>query len=339
MPSAKVSILIPAYNAQSTIHCALASLQRQTFSEFEIVVVDDGSTDDTAAILHNMARNELRLKVINTSHSGIVNALNVGIGECRGELVARMDADDVCHRRRLELQAGLMDSRPDVSVCSSCVRMFPRSNLSGGLASYEGWLNSLITSEQIARDIFVESPVAHPTAMMRRQELLGIGGYEEHGWPEDYDLWLRYHVAGRIFAKVDSALLFWRHGADRLTFTDSRYSVENFLRAKAHYLALMLEQNLLRREVVMWGAGQMGRRLCKHLQREGVAIGAVVSVEDGKIGTRMRGAPVVGVDYLEDGPEEKYVIAAVSSEEVRGIIRGRLASIGFVEGRDFVCAA
>ncbi len=339
MPPPKVSLLIPVYNAESTIQPALASVRKQTFSDFEIVVVDDGSTDDTAALLLDIAKDEPRLRIINADHGGIVDALNIGISECRGELVARMDADDICHPRRLEMQVGLMDSRLDVSVCSSLVWMFPRSNLLGGLASYERWLNSIITSEQIARDMFVESPIAHPTAMMRRRELVEIGGYEEHGWPEDYDLWLRYHTAGRKFAKVDSTLLFWRHSDKRLTFTDGRYSVENFLRAKAHYLSRILEQNLRQREVVMWGAGQMGRRLCKHLQRECVTVGAVVSVEEAKVGTRMRGAPVVGIDYLKNEPRLKYVIAAVSSEEIRQIIRARLGSIGFVEGRDFVCAA
>lgn len=339
MPSPKVSILIPIYNAESTIRQALVSVQRQTLRDFEVVAIDDGSTDGTGAILRSMAADEPRLRIIGTSHSGIVSALNIGIDECRGKLVARMDADDICHPRRLEMQAGLMDSQPEVSVCSSLVRMFPRSKLSGGLISYEGWMNSLISSEQIARDMFVESPVAHPTAMVRRRELAEIGGYEERGWPEDYDLWLRYHTAGRRFAKVGSGLLFWRHCEERLTFTDGRYSVENFLRAKAHYIANALDRDMRRRRVVMWGAGQMGRRLCKHLQRENVAVSAVVSVEEDKIGTRMRGVPVVGVDFLEDGQRDKYVIAAVNSGEVREILRARLGSLGFVEGHDFICAA
>ena len=374
LSSPKVSVLIPAYNAESTLEPALASMLRQTFGDFEIVVVNDGSTDSTAAILDSVARRDPRVRVIGTPRGGIIHALNTGIAECTGELLARMDADDISHSRRLEMQVALMDARPEVSVCSSLVRMFPRAELLGGLVRYEQWLNSLVTHEQIARDIFVESPLAHPSAMVRREELLEIGGYQDRGWAEDYDLWLRYHVAGRQFAKVDSTLLFWRTSEGRLTFTDPRYSVENFLRAKAHYLARVAPSPRPSppgegdREIILWGAGKTGRRLSKHLLREGVDFQAVIDIDSAKIGRTLRGKPIVGVDYLskacacfgisrdencrivqdrnpetaasiETSPVRPFIIAAVSSHGARALIREQLSELGLVETDDFVCAA
>ena len=331
-----VSTLIPVYNAESTVEDAIRSVLRQTLRELEVVVVNDGSTDSTPDILDSLAKQDSRVRVIHAPQRGIISALNTGIAVCEGDLIARMDADDVCHPKRFELQVELMRARPEVSVCSSLVKMFPRGELLGGLVKYEEWMNSLTTPEEIGRDMFVESPVAHPSVMLRRGELQEIGGYQERGWAEDYDLWLRYHVAGKLFAKVPETLTFWRQSQGRLTFTDSRYSLENFLRAKAHYLARLLSDE--KRPIVLWGAGKMGRRISKHLMREGLSIDAVIDIDPKKIGRTMRGLPIVSVDYLGNN-SDFFVLQAVGSRIARELIREQLQAMGFVERRDFICTA
>lgn len=331
-----VSVLIPAYNASATLGSSLESLVRQTFRDFEVVTVDDGSTDDTAAILQEYQQRHGNFRTVNGTHQGIIGALNLGIEHCRGEFIARMDADDISHPKRLEMQVKMLKSNPRISVCSSLVRCFPLTDVQGGLRKYEEWLNSVISPEEIARDMFIESPVAHPSVMLRRQELVELGGYEEHGWPEDYDLWLRYHMSGRIFAKTPETLVFWRAGQERLTFTDSRYSLENFLRAKAHYLKKMLGDK--HPEVVLWGTGMMGRRLSKHLLREGISIQAVVDVDNKKTGHRMRDIPIVPADYLLERPDA-FVVSAVGSAGARALIREYLTGTGRTEGNGYICAA
>ena len=326
-----ISVLLPAYNAQETIQQAISSLQRQTLADFEIIAVDDASADDTAVILERIS--DSRLRVIRIPHSGLIPALNVGLAECRGELIARMDADDYCHPERLRLQSQFMAAHPEISVCGCLVRSFPRNCVKGGFLKYESWLNSLIAHEDIARDIFIESPLAHPSVMMRADDLRALGGYRDMGWPEDYDLWLRFFMAGKRFGKVEKTLLFWRESEYRLTFTDSRYSVENFLRLKAHFLA-----KLTTRPVIVWGAGMMGRRLIKHLVREGVHLIAVVDIDPKKIGGHTRGIPIVSPDELSNHLDA-FVISAVGSEGARDIIRGRLIGFGRRESVDFVCAA
>ncbi|MEN6581864.1 MAG: glycosyltransferase [Armatimonadota bacterium] len=333
---ADISVLIPVHNAPLTIESAIASILRQTFHDFEVVVVDDGSTDSTPEILDTLALADKRLHIIHLPHRGIIHALNCGISECRGDFIARMDGDDICHPRRLEMQVDFMKSHPEVSVCSSLIKMFPRSELPGGLICYEQWMNSLVTHEQIARDMFVESPVAHPSVMMRHSELIEIGGYQERGWAEDYDLWLRYHTSGKLFAKVPEVLTFWRQAAGRLTFTDSRYAVENFLRAKAYYLAAILKD--CGRSIALWGTGKTGRRLIKHLIREGLPVESVIDIDRSKIGQTLRSLPIVGLEYLDTNPNT-FVISAVSSHEARKLIREHMSSIGLVETRDFICAA
>lgn len=332
----RVSVLIPVYNGQSTIESAIRSVLSQRYTDLDVVVVNDGSTDATADILEKIGRQDGRLRIIHTPQGGIINALNTGIAECEGELIARMDADDICHPDRIGAQVEMMDSQPDLSVCSTLIKMFPRGELLGGLVRYEEWLNSLTTHEQITRDFFIESPVAHPSVMLRKQELIEIGGYQERGWAEDYDLWLRYYSAGKRFAKVPATLFFWRQSSGRLTFTDSRYSVENFLRAKAYYLTPMLKK--LNRPLVLWGAGKTGRRIIKHLLRNGLPIRAIVDIHHEKIGHRMRGVPVVPVDYLLEH-RDAFVLTAVSSLGARELIRQHLLGLELVETRDFICAA
>ncbi len=331
----KVSVLMPVYNSASTVEAAVLSILRQTMQDFELVVVDDGSIDQTPEILDNLSKQDARIIVHRTPHTGLVSALNEGLKFCSGELIARMDADDISHRCRLAEQVDFMDSHPEISVCSSLVRIFPRSNLLGGMVRYEQWLNSLVSPEEIARDIFVESPVVHPSVMLRRRELEELGGYRDAGWVEDYDLWLRYHLHGKQIAKVPRTLLFWRHTVGRVTMTDPRCSVEAFLRAKAHYLSILLGE--LGEPIVVWGAGQTGRRLLKHLTREGLVPVAVVDIDPKKIGGTLRGLPVVAPDWLVG--KDVFVIAAVSSLGARGLIRQRLQELGYAEGRDFLCAA
>lgn len=331
---------MPAYNAAATLDATLESLRVQTLGDFEIVVVDDGSEDGTGEIIRKWHGRDARLRPVAQPHRGLIAALNRGLEACRGDLVARMDADDLARPERLEKQADLLGQNPEVSVAGSLVEIFPRENLREGFRLYEEWLNRLVSHEEIVREIFIESPIAHSSAMLRRPELVTLGGYEDRGWPEDYDLWLRYFSAGRRFAKVPEKLLRWREHPLRATHMDSRYSVENFLRAKAFYLC---EGVLRGRDAVfVWGAGKTGRRLSKHLIRGRSALQAFIDIDPARIGKALRGIPIVAVSELPalwEQAERPVLLSAVASRGARDLIRQQLAQLNLVEGRDYWCAA
>ena len=340
MSTPRISVLMPVYNAAGTLPEALRSIAGQTLGDFEVVAVDDGSDDDSGMILEAWRRGDRRIKPVYADRAGLVEALNHGLSLCKGEWVARMDADDRMHPDRLARQAELLESRPEISVAGSLVEIFADGTVGEGMKVYEAWLNSLVEPRDIAREIFIESPIAHPSAMVRRDVLVDLGGYRDAGWPEDYDLWLRCHAAGLRFAKVPEILLYWREHADRLTHTDSRYSVENFLRVKARFL---VDGPLKDRDgLIVWGAGQTGRRLSKHLVRMGRPVDAFVDISPRKIGGILRGAPVIGPDELP-GAWSRYtrpmLIAAVSSRGARKLIRQALSDMGLVEVDDYLCAA
>ena len=143
--------------------------------------MDDGSDDDSGALLDGWADRDPRFTVVHQPAEGLVAALNRGLEHCRAPLVARMDADDISHPRRLELQAARFAARPEVGVVSCLVRHFPSRGVATGFRLYEEWLNSLVTHDEIRRERFVESPVAHPSVMVRREVLTEIGGWRDPG--------------------------------------------------------------------------------------------------------------------------------------------------------------
>ena len=163
-----------------------------------------------------------------------------------------------------------------------------------------------------------------------------LGGYEDRGWPEDYDLLLRYAAAGHRLAKVPQVLLEWREGAGRAFRTDPRYDKESFRRCKAHYLA----RGPLAggRPIWMWGAGIGGKKLARALEREGVTIRSFVDIDPKKIGRERRGRPIIPPEELKPGPGE-MIVAAVAARGAREEVRERLRALGFTEGTDFICAA
>jgi len=335
-----VSILMPCYNVADTVDVAITSLLGQTLPEHEIVAVDDGSTDTTGDHLADWVTRDSRVRRLSLPHRGIIPALNDGLSACRAPLISRMDADDRAHPERLAKQVAFLNAHPDVALVGCLVEGFPADEVGEGFQLYLEWLNGLVTPEAIAHEIFVESPLVHPSVTLRRAWIEQVGGYQDRGWPEDYDLWLRMHLSGARFAKVPEVLLYWREHPARLTRTDERYSADNFLRAKAHYLCQGPLHN--REAVIVWGAGKMGRRLSKHLLHEKATVTAFVDIDQAKIGRTRRGRPIIAPEDLL-GWWRRYdrpvVLAAVGSRGARELIRDRLNHMGLREGVDWWAVA
>lgn len=331
-----MSVLLPCRDAAATLPEAARSLERQTLDDFEVVAVDDGSRDGTGTLLREWAKRDARVRVLETGGEGLVAALRLAASGARAPLLARMDADDVAHPRRLERQADYLEERRREAACGSGVVLFPRGRLGSGLRRYERWINGLRTPAEVARDLLVECPVAHPTLVIRRSALRAVGGYRDRGWPEDWDLLLRLHLAGMRAANVPERLLLWRHHAERLSFTAGEYSREAFRRCRVHYLlAGYLPPD---RPVVVWGAGRVGKSFVREMRRQGRTPDAFVDVDPRKVGEEIHGLPVHPPPFLEEEPEA-YVLAAVGSPGARGEIRDHLRELGRLEVADFRAVA
>jgi len=339
-PIPRVSVLLPCRNAVATLDEALDSVFRQTLTDFELVAVDDGSTDGSSELLEARAEKDARLRVVRLAPCGLIQALNTGLSACRAPLIARMDADDRSHPERLSEQVRLLEAEPALAAVGCLVEAFPAAEVRPGLTLYLEWLNGLTTPEALAREIYVESPLVHPSVMVRADWVRRVGGYEDHGWPEDYDLWLRMHAAGGSFAKVARVLFFWREHAGRLTHASPRYAIESFLQAKVHYL---LRGPLAGRgSILIWGAGIVGKRLSKLLLAQGAPLAAFIDIDPAKIGRTRRGLPVLDPESCLDlwrRSTNPILLAAVGARGARALVRQQIDGLGLVEGRDWWAVA
>ena len=331
-----VSILLPARDAGTELAACLDSVRRQRETSFECVVLDDGSSDATVEIATAAASKDPRIAVIRRQHSGLVTTLNAGIERCRGDFVARMDADDWMHRDRLVLQLRAFEADPALDLVGAHVRMFPRDTLGDGSREYERWLNAMRTPQDLRRERFIECPLAHPGWMIRKETLVRLGGYRDAGWPEDYDLLLRLLEGGGRAGVVPHRLIGWRRHAEQLSRRDERYSLRAFTECRAAFLASgpLRETN----GFLLWGYGQTGRALRRALGRHRKQLSGLIEVHPGRLGQKIHGAPVVSVEAIDRLPRH-LLIVSVAGIGPRNEIRNKLNRSGRVEGRDYFCAA
>ncbi len=332
-----VSIVLPAYNAEAAIRAAIDSIRDQTFSDWELLIVDDGSADETRAIAQSAARADSRIRVLERAHGGIVAALNAGIAAAHAPLIARIDADDEALPERLAEQTKWI-ATAKVGLVSCLVEYGGDRIANAGYALHVDWVNGLVTAEDIEMNRFIESPLAHPTVMFRRELIDQFGGYRDGPFPEDYELWLRWLDAGVRMVKVPRMLLRWNDPPTRLSRADPRYSPENFFRIKATYIARELARVRRGREVWIWGAGRPTRKRAAHLTEGGVTISGYIDVDKKKIGGTVAGRPVIGPADLPP-PDEAVVLSYVGSRGARDLIRAALLSRGFREPTDCLMCA
>ena len=327
-----ISVIMPVHNGGEYLQPAITSILQQNYQDFELIIVDDHSTDDAVSKLQV---HDDRVKLLSANNRGVVSAMNLGAAEAKGNYIARMDADDEALPQRLALQLEYLEKNPDVGIVASQVEIFSDDELGGGFQVYQDWLNSVCTPEQIQRELYVESPLPNPSVMFRREVYQQLNGYRESSWAEDYDCWLRANAMNIKMAKPDGILLRWRDHDQRLTRSNERYSLENFMRAKAHYLTQSLLDN---RDVVIWGTGPTGVQFCDLLQQQNINVTGFIDVHPRRIGGEKRGLPVWSMDKVT-GLRDEIIISAVGSRGARQEIRDELLKKGKQEGQDFIFVA
>jgi glycosyltransferase involved in cell wall biosynthesis len=336
----RVSVVMPVFNAATTVERAVASIGAQTWRDWELIAVDDGSSDGTGEILGRCAREDARVRVLRRSHRGVALTANVGLEAATGELVARMDADDVAHPERLAEQVSLLEREPTVGMASCLVDFGGDRVAREGYALHVDWLNGLVVPEEIALNRFVEAPVANPSVLFRRELVERHGAFRDGDFPEDYELWLRWLDAGVRIAKVPRALLTWNDPPTRISRNDARYAPDAFFRMKAEWIARELARVAQGREVYVWGAGRHTRKRASHLAAHGVRIAGYIDVDVKKTGRGLggTGVPVLSGDALP-APGRLFVLSYVTTRGAREYNEAKLVAQGYVAGRDFLLCA
>jgi glycosyltransferase involved in cell wall biosynthesis len=333
------SILLPVYNAETTLQPCLESILADKGDDWDLHLIDDGSTDKSLDLGYAWARRDARVQITEAPHLGLVSALNTGLERCNGRWVVRMDADDLMAPGRLGGLRDAIGEEKQVDVWSGSVEIFPEHNLQKGLRYYIDWLNSLHTHREILRDLYVESPLVHPAVSFRKSMVLEIGGYRHGRFPEDYDLWLRLFEHGAIFGKVKEIVLSWRHHDARLTFKDPRYSPDAFRRLKVE--SLVRTRCGPDQPFFVAGAGRDGKRFARAMIEQSCKIAGWFELDPRKIGQKIHNAPVHSYDALPvlKAADLPHIFVAVGVKGARQIIRDLFLAHGLEETVDFTCVA
>ncbi len=323
-----VSVVLPVFNAATTVARSVQSILDQSMPDLELIVVDDGSTDGSTEVIR--AFSDSRLRLIEQAHAGVAQAANLAMKYASSPLIARMDADDFADSERLAIQRDWLGHH-NCDVVGSQVRILNADRtLSSTMQNYQHWVNSeTLTPEQILAMRFVEFPLVNPTILARREyfEL----GFRNGDFPEDYDLMLRAFAQGFRFDKVDQILLDWFDSDSRLTRTNVQYSRAAFNKCRqTHLLSGPLNDAS---QVDLWGVGQVGKVWLDWLQASGFNVRHCYDINPRQCGQKIRG---VGVRHASDldKPDGTPILIAVGAIGSRNVIVPQLESRGYKLGGD-----
>lgn len=329
----KVSIVMPYFNAQETLERAVNSILHQTYSNFELLLVNNNSSDNSPQIATRMASTDQRIRILNETVQGVVFAANKGNSAAKGQYIARMDADDVSLPARIEKQVMLLDSKPEIGVASCLAEHLGHHQKTDGINQYVDWVNSLRMPHEIELNRFVEMPLINPTTMFRRDLIGQFGGFLHGNFPEDYELWLRWMNYGVKIEKVPEVLFQWHDSDTRLTRTDPRYSIDAFYQTKAAYLSKwLLSQN--HQHVWVWGAGRVTRKRVDFLAQTGILIEGYIDIKKREFDET---CCISFNDFDWQAPS--FILSYVGNRGAREKIRQFLFAKGKIEGSDFLMVA
>ncbi len=330
-----VSVLVPVWNAASTLADALTCVGAQTLADLEALVVLNGCTDGSAVIVREFAARDPRFVIVERAEAGIVGALNEGLARAKAPLVARFDADDLMAPERLALQVAALDAHPEWTAVTSAVdyATVDGSPVGRGMARHVGWLNGLTTPAALRGARFIDAPVAHPAVSFRAAAVRDAGGYRDGPFAEDHELWLRLFERGAEFGAVPERLVTWRDRPDRLTRTDTRYRAAE-RRALIHGY-LRSGPLAAGRPCLIWGAGKYGTCHARELAAAGVRVDALIDIDPRKIGGSVAGAPVISAEDVGP-PDGSLTLIAVASRGARDLVTTRLEALGHRLERDYL---
>lgn len=227
----KISVVMSVYNAEKYLAEAVDSILSQTYSDFELILINDKSTDDSGRILKGYAQKDPRVIILeNEQNIGLTKSLNKGLAIAKGEYIARMDADDIATAERFEKQAAFLDAHPDYSFVSCIGRYIDENGNPEQLRPFPE------TNEEIYAMMPKVDAVMHPGVMFRREDIAKIGNYcEDFRVVQDYDLWFRGMAAGYKFYNIQEPLLLFRRNESYNTRKSKAYRMVDFQVRKKGY--------------------------------------------------------------------------------------------------------
>lgn len=334
MEKAEISVILPFYKDAATLDKAVESIVVQTFKDWELILVSNNACVDSLNIAEKWVQKDNRIKLVFEKQQGIAHALNHGLQLAEAPFIARMDADDLSFLMRFEVQLQFLKSHPEIDVVSCQTAFASDTERSEGFELFVEWQNRIISVEEHFEMRFVESPLAHPSVMFRKELIEKYGYYSIGELPEDYELWLRWMNEGVTFYKIPEKLFLWCDSQNRLSRSHPNYSKEAFLKVRCQYLALWLKQNSIdkERQIIIWGASARSRNKAAYLKAHGIEVFAYTDIKKRHIAE-----PFIAFDALRYEPPF-FFIPFVAKRGAREEIAAYLNKLGYKVMVDYIMA-
>ena len=323
---------MPVHNTAKYLPDCIDSIIAQTNSNWELIAVNNGSTDNTLSILEAYAKGDSRIKVIHLEHANLLQALRSGYTNSSGEMIHRMDSDDKMPFDKLESMSNALKAHGIGSVITGGTCYFNDEGTVGdGFRRYDNWLCEVARANSHKLEIYKECVIPSNCWLVHREDFEKAEGFNPDIFPEDYDLCFRFYANNLKIIGIDQVLHLWRDRPDRISRNWEVYKDNRFFNLKVHYFN-KLERDI-NRPLVIWGAGKNGKDLIKLLQTTNENLHWVCD-NDRKIGKDIYGIRIESFKSIS-AMYNPQIIIPVASPEGQVEIEKYLKSLSKKKGQDY----
>ncbi|MGB7393394.1 MAG: glycosyltransferase family 2 protein [Pricia sp.] len=319
-----VSILIPFKNTERFLSECLDSICDQTYENLEVLAVDDHSHDFSRKLVASFAEKDKRIKVFTNEGDGIIEALRMAYSHSKGQLITRMDSDDIMPPNKLQVMVDALSKNGPGHLAVGQVKYFSDRGISDGYARYERWLNMLTATGSNYSEIYKECVIPSPCWMAFRKDFDACGAFEPNRYPEDYDLTFRFYEGGLKCIPCNEVIHHWRDYDTRTSRTSEHYAQNYFLEIKLHYF-LKLDSDPAR-PLTVWGAGNKGKEIVKGLQSRNLDFHWLCD-NPKKIGKEIYGQKMLHYKHLQKMAAPQSIVT-VANQKAQQMIRDYFSELG-----------
>ncbi len=311
-----VSILTPFKNTSKYISECIESITNQTYTNWELLIVDDNSTDNSYSIVASFAKKDNRIKLYKFDGQGIIEALRVAFHNSSGNFITRMDSDDIMHSNKIEYMVNDLLCYGKNHIALGLVKYFCETKIGNGFKRYENWLNSITIKGTNFNEIYKECVIASPCWMVFKEDLIKCDAFNPNRYPEDYDLAFRFLKQNLKCIPNQNVIHFWRDYKTRTSRTHKHYAQNSFLDLKIYFfLDLHYDAN---RQLTVWGAGQKGKTIAKLLQKHNIPF-LWICDNPNKIGKTIYGKTMYNFEYLNTLDKPQSIVTVANTKAQREI--------------------
>jgi len=331
----KISIILPVKDTATYLMTCLDSILAQTYTNWELLAVDDASSDECYSILKKYAAIDTRIIALKNPQPGLLNALRFGYAHSSGDLIHRMDSDDIMPEKKLELMVGTASERfcryEPVLITGATAYFSDEGPVGDGFKRYDQWLLKVAENQSYRGEIYKECVIPSNCWLVHREDFDRIGGFEHDDFPEDYDLCFRFIAGGLKIIGLPVVLHHWRDRSDRISRNWEVYKDNRFFDLKIRYFFQMDRDPS--RPLVLWGAGKNGKDLAKLILKKQREFHWVCD-NSKKIGKDIYGLKMEHHKLIE-ALISPQIIIAVASPEGQLEIQNELNELNLQKGKDY----